>query len=186
METLIARGHDVTLYEKSGSLGGNVVRAARPLSRLTCRTTSNGCVTQQRNASKGARVLLNTEATKEILDLENYDALVLAVGSDPIIPGNIPGIDKPHVFWAPDAEENISKTGQKIVVVGGGGVGFESGLEFAGLGKEVTLIEMLEEHSAKIKLQMSAGSVSRELLTIFEKKGIPCFTALHWPERTTA
>jgi NADPH-dependent 2,4-dienoyl-CoA reductase/sulfur reductase-like enzyme len=174
METLIARGHDVTLYEKSGSLGGNVVRAARPPFKIDMqdylkwlRHTAAQCV------KKGARVLLNTEATKEILDLENYDALVLAVGSDPIIPGNIPGIDKPHVFWAPDAEENISKTGQKIVVVGGGGVGFESGLEFAGLGKEVTLIEMLEEHSAKIKLQMSAGSVSRELLTIFEKKGIP-------------
>jgi len=45
--------------------------------------------------------MLQTEATKELLDREKYDAIVLAVGADPIIPKEIPGSEKPHVAWAP-------------------------------------------------------------------------------------
>jgi NADPH-dependent 2,4-dienoyl-CoA reductase/sulfur reductase-like enzyme len=174
METLVARGHDVTLYEKSGSLGGNVIRAARPPFKIDMqdylawlRHTAVQCV------AKGARVLLNTEAAKDALDVENYDAVVIAIGADPIIPGSIPGIHKPNAVWAPDAEEDTSRIGRKVVVVGGGGVGFETALECADLGKDVTLIEMLNEREAKMKLQMSAGSVSRELLSIFAKREIP-------------
>ncbi|NLT13000.1 MAG: FAD-dependent oxidoreductase [Clostridiales bacterium] len=174
METLVARGHDVTLYEKSGSLGGNVTRAARPPFKIDMRDYLTWLRhTAAQCEKKGARVLLNTEATKDILDIENYDAVVIAVGSDPIIPGSIPGILKPHVFWAPDADEDTSRIGRKVVVVGGGGVGFETALEAADLGKDVTLIEMLNERNAKMKLSMSAGNVSRELLSIFAKKEIP-------------
>jgi NADPH-dependent 2,4-dienoyl-CoA reductase/sulfur reductase-like enzyme len=174
METLVARGHAVTLYEKSGRLGGNVIAAAAPPFKIDMqdylawlRRTAAQC------AEKSARILLNTEATKDALDLENYDAVVIAVGADPIIPNSIPGISKPHVSWAPDAEEDTSKLGNKIVVVGGGGVGFETGLECADLGKDVTLVEMLDEDKAKVSLNTSAGNASRELLAIYAKREIP-------------
>ena len=174
METLVTRGHSVTLYEKSGRLGGNAVGAAVPPFKVDMqdylawlRHTAAQC------AEKGARILLNTEATRDILDFEKYDALVIAVGADPIIPDSIPGITKPHVIWAPDAEENASMIGKKIVVVGGGGVGFEAALDCADIGKDVTLIEMASEAEAKVNLRTSAGNVYRELLTIFEKREIP-------------
>jgi NADPH-dependent 2,4-dienoyl-CoA reductase/sulfur reductase-like enzyme len=174
METLIARGHSVTLYEKSGSLGGNVIGAAVPSFKFDMkdylawlRHTAAQC------AEKGARILLNTEATKDILDIENYDAVVIAVGADPIVPKDIPGIKKPHVIWAPEAEGDPASIGDKVVVVGGGGVGFEAALDCADHGKDVTLIEMQIEMDAKMNLRMNAGNAASELLTIFAERKIP-------------
>ena len=174
MQTLMDRGHDVTLYEKTGRLGGNVVGGAVPSFKFDMkdylkwlRHTAAKC------ASNGARILLNTEATKDLLDVENYDALIIAVGADPIIPDNIPGIDKSHVVWAPDAQEDFSKIGNKIVVVGGGGVGYEAALDCSDLGKDVMLIEMLDDMRARFNLRSSAGNAATELLTIFAKREIP-------------
>lgn len=47
--------------------------------------------------------MLNTEATKEILDKEKYDSIIIAVGADPLVP-NLKGVNKPHVHWAPETE----------------------------------------------------------------------------------
>ena len=174
METLLDRGHNVTLYEKSGRLGGNVVGAAIPPFKIDVQDYLEWL---RRNASKcverGARVLLNTEATRDVLDVENYEALVIAVGADPLVPLSIPGITKPHVIWAPDAEECTPLIGDKVVVVGGGGVGFEAALDCADLGKDVTLIEMLDEAEGKVSLRASAGSAASELIAIFADRGIP-------------
>ena len=174
MQTLLDRGHEVTLYEKSGRLGGNVVGAAAPPFKIDAhdylkwlRHSAAQC------AKAGARILLNTEATKDILDIENYDAVVIAVGADPLIPDSIPGIHKPHVHWAPEAEEGKCKVGDKIVVVGGGAVCFEAALDFVNQGKDVTLIEMLDEVRAKMSLRGSAGNGAAELLSIFKQKNIP-------------
>ena len=138
--TLCERGHDVTLYEASDHLGGSVVEAAALAlqagrARLP-RTTS--CV----QADKApARVLLNTAATKELLDKEAYDALIIAVGSKPIVP-RLPGIDKPHVHWAPEVDSGAVVPGDTIVIVGAGSVGIESAVELKRAGKDVTVIEM--------------------------------------------
>jgi NADPH-dependent 2,4-dienoyl-CoA reductase/sulfur reductase-like enzyme len=174
MQTLLERGHDVTLYEKSGRLGGNVVGAAVPPFKKDAqdylrwlRHSAAQCL------DAGARILLNTEATKELLDLESYDAVIIAVGADPLIPDNIPGIHKPHVCWAPEAEEGKCKVGEKIVVVGGGAVGFEAALDYAEQGKDVTIVEMMDEFMAKMNLRMSAGGGAAELLSIFKEKNIP-------------
>jgi pyruvate/2-oxoglutarate dehydrogenase complex dihydrolipoamide dehydrogenase (E3) component len=103
---------------------------------------------------------------------------VIAVGADPLIPASIPGISKPHVHWAPDAEEGKCTVGDKIVVVGGGAVGFEAALDYADLGKDVCLIEMMDEQKAKLNLRASAGSGATELLSIFKNKNIPVYYGL--------
>ena len=95
-------------------------------------------------ANCGARVLLNTEATPELLAGEHYDAVIAALGSDPILPG-IPGSDKPHVHWAPDAENGKVPCGQRVVIVGGSSVGTEASISLARKGKEVTVVEMAEQ-----------------------------------------
>ena len=149
MQTLLDRGHDVTLYEKTGRLGGNVIGAAVPPFKKDVqaylkwmRHTAAQCV------ERGAKVLLNTEATKELLDLEKYDALVIAVGAEPIVPKSIPGITKPHVSWAPDAEEGNAFVGDNIVVIGAGQVGLEAAYDYKLLGKKVTVIEMKDAFSS--------------------------------------
>ena len=203
LQTLLDRGHDVTLYEKSARLGGNVVGAAVPPFKIDVqdylkwmRHTASQC------AARGAKILLNTEATKDMLDIEKYDAIVIAVGAEPIIPGKIPGIHKPHVAWAPDAEEGNAKVGNEIVVVGAGQVGLEAALDFANLGKKVTVIEMLNpmtsmmrsrgsrdimgklrEANVEVKYETALNEVKDNAVVVKDAKSgeiseIPCDTVL--------
>ena len=146
MQTLLDRGHDVTLYEKTDHLGGNVIGAAAPPFKVDIQDYLKWMVhTAKQCEERGARILMNTPCTKEILDKENYDAVVIAVGGDPIVPENIPGIHKPHVVWAPDAELGKAPAGEEIVIIGAGQVGLEAAVDYAGQGKKITVIEMIDD-----------------------------------------
>ncbi|MCL2391189.1 MAG: FAD-dependent oxidoreductase [Oscillospiraceae bacterium] len=170
LTTLVDRGHDVTLYEQSGALGGNVIGAAVPPFKLDCQDYLKWLVAQP--GKTNAKVLLNTEATKELLDKENYDALIIAVGADPVFP-DVLGVNKPHVSWAPDAECGKAPVGNDIVVVGAGSVGLEAAIEFKREGKNVTVIELLEEGPAMMALFKSAKMVAREFPTILANEKVP-------------
>ena len=171
--TLCERGHDVTLYEATGELGGQVIKAAYPPFKQDVADYLKYLRVQAgKYAEKyGAKILMNTKATKDILDAEDYDAVIIAIGADPIIPQNIPGIDLPHVAWAPDAEEGKIAVGNKVVVVGGGSVGMEALLEFGEKGKQVDLIEMAPESQSMMVLRRSAGAAGGEMLNIANEKG---------------
>ena len=151
MQTLVERGHDVTLYEKEAEIGGNLRNAV-----LDPRKTDvKQYLTYLQNQAKmtKANVLMNTEAKPEELAKEGYDAILVAVGAQPIVP-DIPGIGSPNVFWAPDAEKEGVNLGKKLVVIGGGAVGVQTAVHFAMEGKDVTIVEI----AGKLKLD---GSVSR-------------------------
>jgi 2,4-dienoyl-CoA reductase-like NADH-dependent reductase (Old Yellow Enzyme family)/thioredoxin reductase len=165
--TLCERGHDVTLYEKSDHLGGNVVAAAALPFKQDVRDYLDYLVRQAKNAH--ARILLNTEATKEHLDAVGYDALIIAVGSSPIVP-RLPGIDKPHVHWAPDADRGAVVPGDTTVVVGAGSVGIECAVALKRAGKDVTVIEMAPNLD---NLRASAGAAAGDLLTMVDELAIP-------------
>jgi 2,4-dienoyl-CoA reductase-like NADH-dependent reductase (Old Yellow Enzyme family)/thioredoxin reductase len=137
--TLCERGHEVTLYEKSGRLGGHVVPGSALDFKQDVKDYLEYLVCQAKKAP--ARILLNTEATKAMLDAEAYDALIIAVGSKPIIPP-LPGIEKPHVHWAPEADTGELKVGKKTVIVGAGTVGIECAIGLKRAGKDVTVVEM--------------------------------------------
>ncbi len=123
-----------------------------------------------RQAKKStAYIRLNTEATKELLDAERYDALIIAVGSKPVVPG-LPGIDKPHVHWAPDADSGKVKPGAKTVIVGAGSVGVESAIGLKRAGKDVTIVEMAPDLA---NLRATAGGLAMELQGLMEELQIP-------------
>jgi NADPH-dependent 2,4-dienoyl-CoA reductase/sulfur reductase-like enzyme len=173
METLLDRGHEVTLYEKTCELGGSVKYAAQAPFKQDIRDylhwlrhTADQCKT------RGARILLNTEATADILDAEGYDAVILALGADPILP-KLPGADLPHVCWAPVAESGTFPVGEKVVVVGGSAVGMEAALNMSLQGKKVTVLEQLEPAQASMKLKQTAGSGASEISRLFEEREIP-------------
>jgi 2,4-dienoyl-CoA reductase-like NADH-dependent reductase (Old Yellow Enzyme family)/NADPH-dependent 2,4-dienoyl-CoA reductase/sulfur reductase-like enzyme len=155
------RGHDVTLYEKSDRLGGNLVGAAAAPFKFDMK---DYLAWFEREAAKQpAHVLLNTEATPDLLAKENFDALILAVGADPVVP-KIPGIDKPHVHWAPDAERGLVAVGKKIVVVGAGAVGIEAAIDFAKQGLKVDLIEMADKAGVLGNLFPNLGLAANYLM----------------------
>ena len=173
LQTLLDRGHDVTLYEKSGELGGHVYEASvAPFKQdmrdylAWMRHTAKQC------EERGAKILLNTAATKEILDREQYDAIILALGADPLIP-KVPGIDSKNVFWAPSAEAGQVPVGDTIVVVGGSSVGMEAGIDFHRQGKKVTVIEMLAEGPGYAQLRAGSGTSADEIRSIYRDEKIP-------------
>ena len=125
---------------------------------------------------------MNTRATKEMLDAEQYDAIIIAIGSEPIIPKNIPGIDLPHVAWAPDAEEGKIPVGDKVVIIGGGSVGMEAMIEFGDMGKQVELLEMGAAENGMMQLRKSAGSSAGEMLNICKEKNYQ----IHYSTKLTA
>ena len=174
--TLCERGHDVTLYEKSGVLGGNVIGAAVAPFKIDCQDYLKWLRYQAGKYAKqyGAKILLNTEATKEMLDAENYDAIIIAIGASPVIP-KVPGVDKPHVHWAPDAEADKDLAGEKIAVIGAGAVGLEAALDFRDMGKDVIVIEMADEASSFSKLHDVSGTSASEFHKLLPAKGIPMY-----------
>jgi 2,4-dienoyl-CoA reductase-like NADH-dependent reductase (Old Yellow Enzyme family)/thioredoxin reductase len=167
MLTLCERGHDVTLYEMSDQLGGHVVPGSALPFKQDVKDYLDYLVCQANKSP--ARILLNTEATKAMLDAENYDALIIAVGSAPIVP-SLPGIHKPHVHWAPEADSGKVKVGSKTVIIGAGSVGVECAIGLKRAGKNVTVVEMAPDMT---NLRASAGGASMELMALVQELDIP-------------
>ena len=140
--TAAERGHDVILIEKEGKLGG--------LLWFTEVDTDKESLLRYRDALiarckfNGVKIMLNTEATRELLERMKPDAVICAVGSHPFVPP-IPGVE--HAKHAVEAYKDIeSLRGKKVVIIGGGAIGCESGYFFATeCGATVQILEMRDE-----------------------------------------
>jgi 2,4-dienoyl-CoA reductase-like NADH-dependent reductase (Old Yellow Enzyme family)/thioredoxin reductase len=140
--TASARGHQVILCEKGSSLGGAIKYAEHvPLKEDLHRFRKH---LEYMLKASGAVVMLNTEVTPELVAFQNPDALIVAVGATPIIP-DIPGINSEKVVAANDLYNAGVKVGNKVVILGGGLVGCEEAVSMAREGKDVTVVEMLDE-----------------------------------------
>jgi len=132
------RGHDVTLYEKSSELGGTFKTAQYASFKWPHDNFKNYLVRQIEKSR--VEVCLNTEATPEMLQKEEYDAVLAAIGSEPVKP-DIPGIDGENVFFAPDVYGNEDKLAETVAVIGGGETGVETGMYLAEKGHKVIVLE---------------------------------------------
>lgn len=134
--TAAKRGHDVTLYEKNGQLGGQLLHADVCAFKWPLRNYKNHLVDQ--TAKAGIRVLLNTVVTGAQLQAEHYDAVLAACGAAPSLPEEFSDVQD---IWMPmDVFGNEAQLGKKVVVVGGGDIGFETALYLADCGHEVTVV----------------------------------------------
>ncbi len=118
-------GHEVTLYEKSARLGGQLHLAGAPPGREEF--VQLAVDLQGQLAARGVRVILNCEVDEALLEKENPQAVILATGALPVSPP-VPGKDLPHVLEAWDVLEGKVRTGRRVVIVGGGAVGVETAL----------------------------------------------------------
>lgn len=152
------RGHDVTLFEKTGALGGMLWS----MDKMDLKWTVNRYRKWKAGQvlKSGTKVLLNTEATPEMIDAGNYDEVLVAVGAAPIRP-RIPGADGPNVMFAADAANREAELGHKLVIIGGGEIGVEVGIHLARCGHEVMVVEM--------QSILSPESVPVHFRSLFEK-----------------
>ena len=156
------RGHDVTLYEKTGRLGGALNYAVLPDFKRDLADYLHYLTVQAGKC--GAKILLNTTATREMLERENYDAVIVAIGAEPVVP-NVPGATLPHVCWAPLADAGEAPCGEKVVVVGAGAVGLEAAIDMQRAGKDVTVIELMDDY---VSLRQSGNAGAAEFLRLIE------------------
>ena len=129
------RGHDVTLYERSDRLGGQLIHADYSPFKWPLRDFKDYLV--RRVHAAGVRLLLNTEATPELLREQGYDAVLLASGAEQVLP-DIPGADAPEVWKPLDVYGREAELGRRVVVIGGSETGMETALYLAHAGHEVT------------------------------------------------
>ena len=141
-----AKGHDVTVYEKSDRLGGQWIKASVPSAKQDFTTLVVWCQTQLEKM--GVPVHLNTEYTAEMAKQEHPDVVFVATGSvEKTLP--FPGLDGENVFKAQEilsGRKNL--TGDKVVVIGGGSVGVETAAHMAQDFKDVTILEVQDKISA--------------------------------------
>ena len=95
--TAAARGHRVTLVERSGRLGGQLLLAGATPGREEFRELARDLERQVERA--GVTVQLDVDVDKEFLKESAPEAVILATGGVPIIPA-IPGVVLPHVCQA--------------------------------------------------------------------------------------
>jgi len=141
------RGHAVTLYEKETRLGGQWLLATIPPHKEEFIELINYQTRQL--ARLGVTVKLGEETTALLVQELKPDAVVLATGSVPReLP--VPGINRANVVTARDVLSGNIKTGNTVLVVGGGNVGLETAHFLAEQGKQVTVIEMLRQVGADL------------------------------------
>lgn len=139
------RGHSVTLYEKSGRLGGQLCSEQYiPFKQDMYNFVK---VLEGRLQKAGVDVRLNTALTPEQAEALGADVLIVAVGAQPIVPP-IPGIDGKNVVGLEALHQPEPALGQKVVILGGGLVGTECAIYLDGLGKDVTVLEMKDDWAA--------------------------------------
>ena len=137
--TAAQRGHQVILCEKTDQVGGilkceQAIEFKREMYEL-------GLALENQAKAEGVEIRLNTHVTPQYVKTEKPDALILAVGSNPIVP-SLPGIDGENVVVVNNYYKESEKVGDSVVVLGGGLAGCECAVHLAQEGKTVHLVEM--------------------------------------------
>ncbi|GAA3862353.1 FAD-dependent oxidoreductase [Streptomyces sp. NPDC003631] len=114
------RGHDVTLYDAADDIGGQLNIARKVPGKQEFDETIRYFRTQLRQ--HGVDVRLNTRVAAG--DLADHDEVVVATGVVPRTP-EIPGIDHPRVLGYLDVLRDGARVGDRVAVLGAGGIGFD-------------------------------------------------------------
>ncbi len=96
---------------------------------------------------RNIEVHLGTAATPEMIAAADYDAVVAAIGADPIVLP-IPGADPENLFFAQETFAHPEKLGENVVIIGGGEVGVEIGIYLSRKGHKATVLEMRNQLAA--------------------------------------
>ena len=132
--TAAERGHKVTVFDRAGEIGGQLNLAKQ----VAGKEEFWGFVDWYRTmvAEMGVTVKLNTEVSAN--DLDGFDEVIIATGVIPRDP-QIPGQNAGNVVSYIDVLNGTAKIGQKVAVIGAGGIGFDVSEHLVQEGESTTL-----------------------------------------------
>ena len=139
------RGHDVTLFEKTTSLGGQLNIACVPPRKEEMRRAAQDLIRAVCNA--GVHLCMGQTRTAEQLKDAGFEAVINAVGAHSVAP-RIPGIDGVNVADAWKVLAGEQQVYGTVAVIGGGMVGCETAEYLAARGCKVSVIEMMDKIAA--------------------------------------
>ena len=151
------RGHDVTLFEKTTTLGGQLNIACVPPRKEEMRRAAQDLIHAVCNA--GVHLCIGQTRTAEQLKDAGFEAVINAVGAHSAAP-RIPGIDSVNVADAWKVLAGEQQVYGTVAVIGGGMVGCETAEYLAARGCKVSVIEMMDK--------IAAGESSTILPTLLE------------------
>lgn len=158
------RGHRVTLYEQSESVGGQVRLADRSPLKGEMHYFISDLASQAEK--QGVQIKLNTRLDSSLVKDANPDVLIIATGSQSLVP-DIPGIDQDNVVTAHDVLAGRASVKQTVAVLGGGRIGIEVAEFLCAQGKTVTIVEKLKRVGHDLGVSFWATSMSG-----FKKHGV--------------
>ena len=156
------RGYDVTLFEASDHLGGQIVLAAAPPRKSEIMRSVE--YYEKVFPGLGVSVELNHAASAD--ELNAFDAAVVAVGAhDFRIP--VPGADSDKVVSSWDVLSGKAEVSGRVAVIGGGLVGTETAEFLLERGCEVSVVEMLDKIAAG-----ESDTILPLIMADFEENGV--------------
>ena len=121
--TAASRGHAVTLYDRQDRIGGQLNLSVRIPGKEEFAETLR--YFRRQLALLGVKVRLNTPVDADRLAGESFDAVVVSTGVRPRRL-DIPGADHPKVITYIDAILGKKPVGESVVIIGAGGIGFDT------------------------------------------------------------
>ena len=155
------RGHQVTLYEKSRKLGGQVIQAAIPPHKSEINALINYQATQLKK--RKVKVVMGKALTPDEIKKLKPDVVILATGVKPVIPEEeVPGLNTlSNVVTAEDVLMGKAKVGDRVLIIGGDLVGCEVAEFLADKGKQVTVVRRSRFMADKMNPDMRMILVDR-------------------------
>jgi 2,4-dienoyl-CoA reductase (NADPH2) len=120
--TAAERGHAVTLFEASRTIGGQMHLAAAIPGKEFAETIR---YFERRLARLGVEVRLASRPSADELAAGGFDEIVIATGVVPRVP-DIPGVDHPKALRYDEVLSGAKTPGRRVAIIGAGGIGFDT------------------------------------------------------------
>lgn len=174
--TAADRGHDVTLYEMSDALGGQLAHADHFAFKWPLRNYRDWLVRQV--DKRPVRTELNCTPTPEQVAEQDYDVVLAATGAIPHVPRSIHGMfdpdGRPRYPTCDDMWSREADLGHHVIIVGGSEAGIEMGIHLVRCGHTVTVLTRQD--------RIASDASSLHYITASFVKELPDGTTLEAPE----